>query len=258
MEFNFSKKNVIVTGGGSGIGASIALEFAKAGANVIVVDVNVDKAREVANSIAQYEGVSSFARVDMTKYGEVEALVSKTVASFGSVDILINCAGICLLEPIIDMDITNLDRVVDIDLKGTIYGCKAVLPVMKQNGYGKIVNMSSIAGKLCGANASIYSCVKTAIMGFTASIAREFARDGINVNCILPGIIRTSMWEGMLDDMTRNGGDREEVFTSFTDTIPQGYPQEPVDIANMTLFLCSDEAKTVTGQNIGVDGGQTY
>lgn len=258
MEFNFSGKNVIVTGGGSGIGASIAEEFAKSGANVIVVDVNSDKAREVANSIAKYDGISSFARVDMTKYGEVTALVSKTVSSFGSVDILINCAGICLLEPIDSMDIKDLDRVIDIDFKGTVYGCKAVLPIMKEKGYGRIINMSSIAGKLCGANASIYSSVKTAIIGFTASIAREYARDGITVNAILPGIIRTNMWEGMLDDMTKEGGDREEVFKAYTDTIPQGYPQDPIDIANMTLFLCSDLAKCVTGQNIGVDGGQTY
>ncbi len=258
MEFKFDKKNVIVTGGGSGLGAKIAEEFAKAGANVIVVDINLEKARDVANSIAKYDGVSSFARVDMTKYSEVESLVNKTVSSFGSVDILINCAGICLLDSLDSMSIEDINRVVDIDLKGTIFGCKAVLPIMKEKGYGKIVNMSSIAGKLCGANASIYSCVKTAIIGFTASIAREYASDNINVNCVLPGIIRTNMWEGMLDDMTKSGGDREEVFTSFTDSIPQGKPQDEIDISNMTLFLCTEEANKITGQNIGVDGGQTF
>lgn len=258
MGYNFKNKNVIVTGGGSGIGKAIAEEFASSLANVVVVDINLEKAREVANSLTKYEGISSFACVDMTKYGEVKSLVDKTVASFGSVDILINCAGICLLESITDMDVKNIDNIVDVDLKGTIYGCKAVIPEMKKNGSGKIVNMSSIAGKICGSNASVYSCVKTAIMAFTASIAREVASDNINVNCILPGIIRTSMWEGMLDDMTKNGGDREEVFKSFTKDIPQGYPQDPIDIAKMTLFLCSEEASKVTGQNIAVDGGQTF
>lgn len=261
MEFNFKDKNVIVTGGASGLGKCIAEEFAKSGANVVIVDVNKDKAAETANELQKY-GVRTFATgTDVTKYNEVEDLMEKTYRKFGSIDVLINSAGICVLQPILDMSMKDLDAVIDIDFKGTVYCSRAALKYMKEQKSGKIVNMSSIAGKLSGAGASIYSSVKYGIISLTASLAREFARDGINVNAILPGIIRTNMWEDILDGFTGNSEDdkvRNGVFTQYEDSIPQGVAQEPIDIANMTLYLCSDEARYITGQNIGVDGGQTF
>lgn len=260
MKFDFKEKNVIVTGAGSGLGKCIAEEFAKAGANVVVVDIDNEKAKETTQELKKY-GVKSFSSgIDVTNYNEFNHLVTKTVNKFGSIDILINSAGICILSPILNMPIKELDNVVDIDLKGSMYGCKAVLSHMKKQGYGKIINMSSIAGKLCGENTSIYSSVKAGIIALTTSLAREFARDNININCILPGIIRTNMWEGMLDAMTNNADieQKNSVFSKYENSIPQGRAQDPIDIANMTLFLCTEEARNITGQNIGVDGGQTF
>lgn len=261
MEFNFKDKVAVITGGGSGLGKCIAIEFAKANANVIIIDKNSEKAKATANELNNMGVKSMYFDIDITDYQEVEKVMNTVNTEFGRIDILINSAGICLLQPILNMSISDLDAVIDIDLKGTVYCTKAVLKYMKEQKYGKIVNMSSIAAKLSGANASIYSCVKNAIISFTASIGREFAQDGINCNAILPGIIRTNMWEDILDGFTNNSEDkkvRDDVFNTYESGIPQGRAQEPIDIANMTLFLCTEEAKSITSQNIGVDGGQTF
>ena len=261
MEFNFKDKVAVVTGGASGLGKCIATEFAKAGANVIVIDRNSEKADQTAQELHNMGVKSMSSDIDITNYQEVERVMEMVNTNFGRIDILINCAGICILEPILDMELKNLDAVIDIDLKGTVYCTKAALKYMKEQKYGKIVNMSSIAAKLSGENASIYSCVKNAIISFTASIGREFARDGINCNAVLPGIIRTNMWEEILDGFTNKSEDktvRDNVFNDYEESIPNGKAQEPIDIANMTLFLCTEEARYITSQNIGVDGGQTF
>jgi NAD(P)-dependent dehydrogenase (short-subunit alcohol dehydrogenase family) len=130
---------------------------------------------------------------------------------------------------------------------------------MQKQHYGKIVNMSSIAAKLGGANAAVYSATKAGVLELTACLAREYAQYNININCVLPGIIRTPLWENMLNEMTNNDeSKKDEVFASFTKDIPLGKPQEPIDIANAVLFLCTEEANNITAQNLGVDGGQTY
>lgn len=148
---------------------------------------------------------------------------------------------------------------IKINLNGTVYGCKAVLPVMQKQHYGKIINMSSVAAKLGGANASVYSITKAGVLELTACLAREYAKDNININCVLPGIIRTPLWENMLNELTVGHEDqKDEVFTSFTKDIPLGRPQEAKDIANAVLFLASDDSNNITAQNLGVDGGQTY
>lgn len=260
MKYDFKGKNAVITGGGSGLGACIAEQFAAAGANVVVIDIHEDKAVEIAKKLSKYGTKVLATATDVTKWEDVEKLMENVNKTLGSIDILINSAGICILQPILEMSQKDLDAVIDIDLKGTIYCSKAALKYMKKQKYGKIVNMSSIAAKLSGENASIYSCCKNAIISLTASLGREFAKDGININVILPGIIRTNMWEGMLDDMTKKGSKeaKDTTFNAYENAIPQGKAQEPIDIANMTLFLCSEEAKAITSQNIGVDGGHTF
>ena len=145
------------------------------------------------------------------------------------------------------------------NLNGTFYFCKCVLPIMKKQRYGKVVNLSSIAAKLGSANASVYSATKAGVLELTACLAREYAEYDVNINCVLPGIIRTPLWNQMLVEMTEeNHANKDAVFKSYTDTIPMKRPQEPVDIANAILFLCTDEASNITAQNLGIDGGQTY
>lgn len=259
MNFDFTNKNVIITGASMGLGRGIALEFVKAHANVVIADLDVAKAEETKNELAKYGTKVLTFGIDVSDYNKWNELVEFTINELGSIDILINNAGICFLEPLETMNVDKLNKVLDVNLNGTIYGCKTVLPVMKKQGHGKVVNMSSIASKLGSANASIYSVTKAGVLELTACLAREYAKDNININCILPGIIRTPLWEGMLDTMTQGDASKKDsTFTAFTDTIPTGRPQEPKDIAMATLFLCTEEAREITAQNLGVDGGQTY
>jgi NAD(P)-dependent dehydrogenase (short-subunit alcohol dehydrogenase family) len=259
IKYDFENKNVIVTGAGKGLGKCIAEEFAKAGANVIIADLNSDDAKNVSNELSKYGTKILPYTIDVSKYDEFEKMINFVVNELGNIDILVNNAGICVSLPIVDMDVNISDKMVDINLNGTIYGCKAVLPQMQKQHYGKIVNMSSIAAKLGGANAAVYSATKAGVLELTACLAREYAQYNININCILPGIIRTPLWENMLNQMTNNDeSKKDEVFASFTKDIPLGKPQEPIDIANAVLFLCTEEANNITAQNLGVDGGQTY
>jgi NAD(P)-dependent dehydrogenase (short-subunit alcohol dehydrogenase family) len=259
IKYDFENKNVIVTGAGKGLGKCIAEEFAKAGANVIIADLNSDDAKNVSNELSKYGTKILPYTIDVSKYDEFEKLINFVVNELGNIDILVNNAGICVSLPIVDMDVNISDKIVDINLNGTIYGCKAVLPQMQKQHYGKIVNMSSIAAKLGGANAAVYSATKAGVLELTACLAREYAQYNININCVLPGIIRTPLWENMLNEMTNNDeSKKDEVFASFTKDIPLGKPQEPIDIANAVLFLCTEEANNITAQNLGVDGGQTY
>ena len=259
IKFDFKNKNVIVTGSGKGLGKSIAEEFARAGANVVIADISKEDSEKVAEELKQYGVKTQVYIIDVSKYEDVEKMIDFVVKEFGSVDILINNAGICVANPLTQMDVETADAIIDINVKGTIYGCKAAIPYMVKQKYGKIINLSSIAAKLCGAGSAVYSASKSAVLALTASLAREYARDNININCICPGIIRTPLWEKMLDDMTGNDASKKDsLFASFTDQIPNGRPQDPIDISNMILYLCSDEAYNITGQNIGVDGGQTF
>lgn len=260
ITYDFTNKNVIVTGASMGLGKAIAEEFAKAHANVVIADMNLEKAEETKNELSQKYGVNVRTYgVNVSKYEEVQRMIEFENKELGSIDVLVNNAGICVCEPLTVMDVGRLDKMINVNFNGTVYGCKAVIPVMQKQGYGKIVNMSSIAAKLGGANSAVYGGTKAAVLELTACLAREYAKDNININCVLPGIIRTPLWENMLNEMTKGDmSKKDEVFAAFTSGIPMGRPQEPVDIAKAVLFLCTEEAGNITAQNLGVDGGQTY
>lgn len=259
MEFNFKGKKALVTGGGSGLGRECALLFAKNGADVLVADLIPERCEEVATEIRKY-GVNAIPyQVDVTKYEEVANMYKKIVDEWGTVDIVVNSAGVCLTGELTDESLENIDKTIDINIKGTVYSCREALAIMRPNKYGKIVNMSSIAAKACSAGFSVYSCTKSAVLALTASLGREAAKDNVNVNCVCPGIIRTSMWEDILDQMAGSeDATREKVWNACNNVTPNGKPQEPIDIAYMTAFLCTDEARYITSQNIGVDGGYTF
>lgn len=259
IKYDFTGKNVIVTGAAMGLGKAIAEEFAKANANVVIADFNDEKANETKKEFENYQGKIMAFHIDVSNPDEFNQLVKDVKNELGSIDVLVNNAGICESVPLVDMDVKTIDRMIKINLNGTVYGCKAVLPIMQKQHYGKIVNMSSVAAKLGSANAAVYSLTKAGVLELTACLAREYAKDNINVNCVLPGIIRTPLWENMLDELTQNDpSKKDEVFASFTKDIPLGRPQEPKDIANAVLFLCCNEASNISAQNLGVDGGQTY
>ena len=186
-------------------------------------------------------------------------MYEKIKEEWGRVDFVVNSAGVCLTSDLTKQTIKDINALIDINIKGTVYSCKEALMMMREQKYGKIVNMSSIAAKSCSANFSVYSATKAAVLALTASLGREAAMDNVNVNCICPGIIRTNMWEDILDQMAgQEESNRENVWNSSNRSTPNGKPQEPIDIAYMTAFLCTDEARYITSQNIGVDGGYTF
>lgn len=260
IKYDFKGKNVIITGGSMGLGKATATEFARAGATIILADVNKEEMDKTSQELQKEFNVKVLEyTTDVSNYNEVESMINSVYRKLGRIDILINNAGICKCLPLEETEKNDIDKMIKINLNGTLYCCKNVLPIMKKQRYGKIVNLSSIAGKLGGANASVYSATKAGVLELTACLAREYAEYDININCVLPGIIRTPLWNQMLVEMTEeNHADKDVVFKSYTDTIPMKRPQEPVDIANAILFLCTDEASNITAQNLGIDGGQTY
>ena len=259
LNFDFKNKVVLITGAGSGIGEECAKEFSKCGATVVICDNKEERVKKVKEEIIKSGGHAIACKVDVTDYKMVEKLVNFINDKLEKIDIVVNSAGICKLIPIDEMPIETVDALIDINLKGTIYMCKALTPILKKQNFGKIINMSSIAGRICNSGSNVYATTKAGIMAITSSMARELAPYNINVNSVLPGIVRTNMWEGILDDFTKKDDSiREETFKQSTDAIPLKRPQTVEDIAAMVLFLASDEAKNITAQNIAVDGGYTF
>ena len=259
MEFNFKGKKALVTGGGSGLGRECALLFAKSGADVLIADLKPERCDKVAEEVRALGANAISYPLDVTNYKEVEKMYKKIVEEWGTVDFVVNSAGVCLTEDLTTQSLENIDLSIDVNIKGTVYSCREALKIMRDKKYGKIINMSSIAAKACLGGFSVYSATKSAVLALTASLGREAALDNVTVNCICPGIIKTSMWEEILDQLAGdNQEERDRVWAEWTKGTPNGKPQDPIDIANMTAFLCTEEARYITSQNIGVDGGYTF
>ena len=238
-------KNAIVTGSARGIGKTIAERLAKEGANVVIVDVNLEAAEATAKEI-QALGRKSFAmKTDVTDYAQVEALLNKTKEEWGSVDILVNNAGITKDNLILKMTPEDFDLVIKINLKGVFNGVKAAFPIMMRQKSGKIVNMASIIGLMGNHGQTNYAASKAGVIGVTKSAAREYARYGVNVNAIAPGFIRTAMTD-LIPEKERQ---------AMIDVIPMKKLGSTDDVANVCLFLASPDSDYITGQVIVVDGG---
>ena len=183
-------------------------------------------------------------------------MVTATIQKFGRIDILVNNAGICESVKFFDSDESLWDRIMDTNAKGVFLITKAVAKQMVAARQGKIVNISSIAGKSGAADLSVYCASKFAVTGITQALAKEFAEYNINVNAICPGFLRTPMWDRMLDAISqRESLEPEEIWNSWMEQIPLGRPQDPEDIANLALFLASEVSRNITGESINVNGG---
>ena len=239
-------KVAIVTGAGQGIGRGIALSLAKEGAKVVVTDIT-DKINDVVKEI----GSQAIAiKVDVSKRKQTEEMVEKTLQKFGRIDILVNNAGIYPFKSLLEMKEEDWDHVLNVNLKGVFNCTKSVLSTMTKQKYGKIINIASIAGTKVGFhNLAHYSASKAGILGFTKSAALELAQYNINVNAIAPGAIDTP---GTSTTM----GERKQV-EKYAKLIPAQRIGKPIDIANLVVFLTSDESSYITGECIVVDGGFT-
>ncbi len=241
-------RNVIVTGGGRGIGAGIARVFAAEGARVLIATRTESRGQRVARAIEKAGGTASAMATDVTGRDDIKAMISQAGSRYGPIDIVVHNAGIYPFSPVVKMKEAEWDLVIDTNLKSTFLITKAVLPQMIERHYGRIVVISSISGpKVVIPGASHYGASKAGVNGFIRTVAVEVARQGITVNGVEPGNI-----------IIRAPGTRESRIQEETmkPAVPMGKLGTPEDIAWAALYLASDEARYVTGQTIVVDGGQ--
>ena len=243
---NLVNKVAIVTGAGRGIGKAIAIALAREGANIIAIDVDIQTAEKVAKEIKSLDRQAWAIRVDVSDSKEVNRMAQSVLKKFKRVDILVNNAAIIKRGSIEDLTEEDWDRVMDVNLKGAFNCAKAVVGTMKKQRYGKIVNISSIAGKIGDlASAPCYGASKAGMTCLAKSLARELASYNINVNVVAPHAIET--------DMSKEWS--EEKRKSIIADIPLGRLGEPEDVAEAVVFLVSDKAKFITGEVLDVNGG---
>ncbi|HLS22632.1 MAG TPA: glucose 1-dehydrogenase [Pseudogracilibacillus sp.] len=237
-------KVAIITGGANGIGAASVERFLEEGAKVVIGDFDEEAGKATAERL-EGRGEVKFVKVDVTDEGSVANLVKQTVDHFGTVDILINNAGIIADATLVKMTSDMFDKVFDVNVKGVFNCTKAVAPIMIEKGAGKIINTSSVSGVYGNFGQTNYAGSKAAVVGMTKTWAKELGRHGINVNAVAPGFTLTEMVKQM----------PEKVVTQIKRQIQLQTIADPVDIANAYLFLASDEAKYVHNHVLHVDGG---
>ena len=235
----------MVTGAAQGIGKAVALLLARNGADIVVSDINLEKAEETAKEIQAVGRKAIATKVDVASLGDVERMVQAVIEHFGHIDILINNAGITRDKLILRMAEEDWDAVLNINLKGTFNCTKVVVRHMSKQRSGKIVSIASVVGEMGNAGQANYSASKAGVIGFTKTIAREFAQRGINVNAIAPGYIETPMTEAL----------PEKAKEELRRLIPMERLGRPEDVAEAVLFLVSEASGYITGQVLNVNGG---
>ena len=242
-------KIAIVTGARKGIGRAIALALAKEGANVVVSDVSQEDCQKVVTEIKALGRRGLALRCDVSSRVEVEDMVRRTVAEFGKVDILVNNAGVISFKPFLELTDEDWDNTLNVNLKGQFLCARAVAREMVKNKWGRIINVASISSGGCGIAFPLiahYTASKGGVMALTEALALELTPQGINVNAICPGAIDTDMAKG-----TKESGQIEQVLLR----IPKGRLGQPEDIANLAVFLASEESDYISGAAIVIDGG---
>jgi 3-oxoacyl-[acyl-carrier protein] reductase len=238
-------KIAIVTGAAQGIGRAIAETLAGAGADVAVVDMDVARAQETVSAVKSYGRRALAIKANVADWVDVKAMADQVLAEFGRIDILVNNAGITRDGLLLRMKEEDWNLVLDVNLKGTFHCTKAVLPAMSKQRGGAMVNIASVVGVMGNAGQANYAASKAAVIGFTKTVAREYASRGITANAVAPGFIETAMTQGLSG----------EVREALLKQIPLGRLGSPLEVAHAVLFLVSPEAAYITGHVLHVNGG---
>lgn len=243
----------IVTGAGSGIGEASAIRLAEEGAKVICADINPESATKTAQQITAAGFIAEGYAIDISDSKPCSSLVDHAVSKYGAIDILVNNAGVNL--PGVFHEVTNetIDRTLNVNIKGAMYLTRAALPHMLKNSRGSIVNMSSVNGLVSEPYLSVYSASKGAIVMFTRGIALDYAKTGIRCNAICPGWVDTPINHAHAKML----GGLDHVYKTIDSFQPIGRPGTSREIANVVLFLASDESSFMTGSIVSADGGMT-
>jgi len=252
-------KIALVTGAGRGIGRAIALAIAKEGATVVVSDINLKEAKQVAKEIEDLGHPSLAVKTDVTSKNDVDDMISKTIEKFGALDIMVSNAGVSSMENVVDMPEEKWDFNMDVNLKGSFLVTQAAAKHMITQQKGKIICTASMAGKGGVATQAHYNASKHGVVAYVKSLAQELAPSGITVNSICPGSIKTSMQDREVKwtaEIRGAGATPESIREEMANFTPLGRIGQPEDVAKVVVFLASDDAAFMTGQAINVTGGQ--
>lgn len=245
MQLSFNERTALVTGAGRGIGKAVADELARQGVKVICVSRNPDSCGAAAEAICSNGGKAVAKAVDVADGKIVAETAAALLKEHQSIDILVNNAGITRDTLLMRMSTEDWEQVLRTNLDSCFHWCKALLPAMARKRWGRVVNVSSIIGLMGNAGQSNYAAAKAGMLGLTRSLAREYAKRSITVNAVAPGFIQTDMTSGLGEEATQ----------AILQQIPLKRLGDPADIANITIFLASEEASYITGQTFTVDGG---
>jgi len=251
-KFSLKNKTVIITGGGSGIGEAISCTLASQGAVVHILDNQFESALGTVNRIKKNNFVGVAHKCDVSNNEEVNQVILE-IHKTSNFEILINNAGIAHVGNIENCKEEDLDRLYNVNIKG-VYNCsKAVIPIMKKNKKGLIINLASIASSVGISDRFAYSMTKGAVLTMTYSIAKDYVKDNIRCNCISPARVHTPFVDGFIKKNYPN--EEKKMFKNLSKTQPIGRMGTPQEIADLALYLCSEEAKFITGSNFAIDGG---
>lgn len=251
-KFSLKNKTVIITGGGSGIGEAISWTLASQGAVVHILDNQLESALETVKHIKKNNFIGLAHECDVSNNIEVNQVILE-ICKTSNIEILINNAGIAHVGNIENCKEEDLDRLYNVNIKG-VYNCsKAVIPIMKKNKNGLIINLASIASSVGISDRFAYSMTKGAVLTMTYSIAKDYVKDNIRCNCISPARVHTPFVDGFIKKNYPN--EEKKMFKNLSKTQPIGRMGTPQEIADLALYLCSEEAKFITGSNFAIDGG---
>jgi len=257
MKIDFSGQTALVTGAAGGIGRAVALALGQVGAKVLLVDIAKEAGLQTQSLIENIGGEAMFVQADVSDPAQVQNYVHTAMQTWGRIDIFMNnAAWQGEIHSLVDYPLDVFDKVMNINVRGVFLGLKYVLPIMIQQGKGAVVNTASLGSFLATRKLGPYTASKHAVMGLTKTAALEVARKGIRVNAVCPGPVDTEMLRDI--EASQATGSTEELRAQRTASIPDGRYADPVEVANLMLYLASDLSSHITGQGIQINGGSNY